>query len=185
MSRFRPRTKRGYNLFEVVSAIQKAIRRGDTAMAGYPASVAEVIDADRKYKPEVLDALREFRRSKPWRGTVEARKEKLRQLNDKLNAIYRRNTVLLFAVPDPELARGNGWYSRTGDTICLEGKLSVVTFLHEYAHALFGPSEQAACSWSVNLYRRIFPRSAARMSSEGHLIVNAAMNDLQRAYDQT
>jgi replication-associated recombination protein RarA len=35
MSRFRPRTKRGYNLFEVVSAIQKAIRRGDTAMAGY------------------------------------------------------------------------------------------------------------------------------------------------------
>ena len=28
-------TRRGYNLFEVVSALQKAIRRGDTAMAGY------------------------------------------------------------------------------------------------------------------------------------------------------
>ena len=30
-------TKRGYNLFEVVSCLQKAIRRGDTALAGYMA----------------------------------------------------------------------------------------------------------------------------------------------------
>jgi replication-associated recombination protein RarA len=30
-------TKRGYNLFEVASCLQKAIRRGDTALAGYMA----------------------------------------------------------------------------------------------------------------------------------------------------
>jgi replication-associated recombination protein RarA len=32
-----PKTKRGYNLFEVASCLQKAIRRGDTALAGYMA----------------------------------------------------------------------------------------------------------------------------------------------------
>jgi replication-associated recombination protein RarA len=37
MSRFSPSTKRGYNLFEVASCLQKAIRRGDTALAGYMA----------------------------------------------------------------------------------------------------------------------------------------------------
>lgn len=37
MSRFSPKTKRGYNLFEVASCLQKAIRRGDTALAGYMA----------------------------------------------------------------------------------------------------------------------------------------------------
>lgn len=37
MSHFRPLTKRRYNLFEVASCLQKAIRRGDTALAGYMA----------------------------------------------------------------------------------------------------------------------------------------------------
>lgn len=32
-----PLTKRGYNLFEVASCLQKAIRRGETALAGYMA----------------------------------------------------------------------------------------------------------------------------------------------------
>jgi replication-associated recombination protein RarA len=32
-----PRTKRGYNLFEVASCLQKAIRRADVALAGYMA----------------------------------------------------------------------------------------------------------------------------------------------------
>jgi replication-associated recombination protein RarA len=32
---YRPRTKRNYDLFEVASALQKSIRRGDVATAGY------------------------------------------------------------------------------------------------------------------------------------------------------
>jgi len=37
MPYYRPHTTRGYNLFEVASCLQKAIRRGDTALAGYMA----------------------------------------------------------------------------------------------------------------------------------------------------
>jgi hypothetical protein len=37
MPYYRPTTVRKYNLFEVASCLQKAIRRGDTALAGYMA----------------------------------------------------------------------------------------------------------------------------------------------------
>jgi replication-associated recombination protein RarA len=37
MPRFTPFTKRKYNLFEVASCLQKAIRRGNTSLAGYMA----------------------------------------------------------------------------------------------------------------------------------------------------
>lgn len=37
MPYFRPHTKRGYALLEVASCLQKAIRRGDAALAGYMA----------------------------------------------------------------------------------------------------------------------------------------------------
>lgn len=37
MSYFKPKTVRGYDLFEVASCLQKAIRRADTALAGYMA----------------------------------------------------------------------------------------------------------------------------------------------------
>jgi replication-associated recombination protein RarA len=33
--RYRPQTTRGYDLYEVMSAVQKAIRRGETKLAGY------------------------------------------------------------------------------------------------------------------------------------------------------
>lgn len=35
MGYFRPKTKRGFDLFECASAMQKAVRRGDAKMAGY------------------------------------------------------------------------------------------------------------------------------------------------------
>jgi replication-associated recombination protein RarA len=37
MSNYSPQTIRGYNLFEVASCLQKSIRRGDMALAGYMA----------------------------------------------------------------------------------------------------------------------------------------------------
>lgn len=155
-------------------------------MPNYPQTVSEVIRDGHRYKPEVLAALRAFRRARPWRGTVPERAEKLRTLHDALCRIYGREVTLTLAVGDTEAPRGNGWCSGDRRHIGLVGRLSVVTFLHEWAHVLFGPCERKACEWSVNLYRRMFPRSAARMLSpvlsssnmiyrtSGHLIVHPA-----------
>ncbi|MCE9533964.1 MAG: hypothetical protein K8T89_23005 [Planctomycetes bacterium] len=131
--------------------------------ANYPATVAEVLSDRRKYKPEALKALRAFRRSKPWRGTFNERREKFGKLHEELCRVYGLCTQLKF------WARDVAYYSPGEDRINLP-TLSVVTYLHEFAHAR-GADERQACGWSINLFRRIFPRSFARCRHHGHMLV--------------
>ena len=136
-----------------------------------PENPSEVNATRMTYKPEVLAALREFRHARPWRGTIEERKAKFQTLHDALCRIYGREVTLTFEVGDAETPTGNGWCAQDRRSIGLTGKLSVVTFLHEWAHVIFGWNEARVVAWSVNLYRRIFRRSAARMTTVGPLIV--------------
>ena len=46
----------------------------------------------------------------------------------------------------------------------------MLTYLHEFAHAR-GYDERGACRWSLNLFRRCFPRSFARCRPVGHTLV--------------
>jgi hypothetical protein len=139
----------------------------------YPRTVAEVLDPALTFKPEALRALCRFRRSRPWRGTVEERKAKIRRLNRELAAAYGvREPALSFAIGDCETPRGNGCYARCSHSITLVGRLSVLTYLHEFAHAR-GYGERGACRWSINLFRRAFPRAFARLTPVGHTLVRA------------
>ncbi len=145
-------------------------------MSPYPKTVAEILDDSRKYKPAVLKALRRFKNSRPWRGTLSERGDKLRRLHRSLCKAYRKTIPLVIDVPEAEQQRGNGCYDHESNEIILTGKLSVLTYLHEFAHATTaGEDEFKACAWSVNLYKRIFPRSWARMKSTGHLVTKPAV----------
>src|SRR5204863_9906705 len=102
----------------------------------YPATVQEVLDPGLKFKPAALRAVRAIARSGPWRGSVARRKGKFRRLNRDLAAAY--------GVPEPRLAfrgveagadSGGSSYRPAAHTITLAGRLSVVTYLHEFAHA--------------------------------------------------
>jgi hypothetical protein len=140
---------------------------------GYPRTAAECLDDRLKFRRGVVAAVREFRRAGPWRGTLQERKRKFRRLNWALAAAY--------GVPVPELrfAGIDGGFSgasscqRRGSgrpaVITMRGKLSVVTFLHEFAHAL-GRDERGACRWSINLFRRVFPEQYARLHADGHTL---------------
>src|SRR4051812_41071229 len=57
----------------------------------YPATVAEVLDDAMTFKPTALAALREFKKSHPWRGSIDERHAKLRTLHDALCAAYGLN----------------------------------------------------------------------------------------------
>ncbi len=139
-------------------------------MSGYPETVNEVVDPNAKYKPAALRAVRTFAQSKPWQGTEEERKEKFRKLNHDLSAAY--------GIPEPELVfgtldgshSGNSHYIPALHRITLLGKLSVVTYLHEFAHSR-GMGERGACRWSINLFRRCFPRQFARLAHAGHMLI--------------
>ena len=141
--------------------------------AGYPATVAECLDERARYRRGVVAAVSAFRDESPWRGTLEERKVKFGRLNAALARAY--------GMPEPELRfeRIDGTFSgastcRRGGpgepaVITMRGRLSVVTYLHEFAHAL-GRGESGACRWSLNLFRRVFPAQFARLRADGHTV---------------
>lgn len=136
----------------------------------YPHSVLEVIDDNKKYRPAALRAVKAFARSKPWQGHEDERKEKYRQLNRDLSTAYGiPEPVLIFGELDGS-SSGSSYYHPLRHQIVLNGRLSVVTYLHEFSHAR-GMGERAACRWSVNLFRRCFPRSFSSLVQVGHMLV--------------
>ena len=136
--------------------------------SGYPATVAEVLDPTITFRPGVIAADRRAARSKLWRGSIQERKAKFQSLHDDLCRVYGKTTKLEYGILDGSCS-GSSHYRPSTDTITLSGRLSVVTFLHEFAHAL-GRDEFGACRWSINLFRRSFPRSFAQTTPEGHIL---------------
>jgi hypothetical protein len=133
--------------------------------------VQEVLDPALRFKPAALRAVRAFARSKPWRGTIARRKAKFRRLNRHLAAAYGiARPRLVFAGVEAGTPSGRSNYRPATHTITLAGTLSVVTYLHEFGHAR-GFDERQTCRWSINLFRRCFPRSFARCRAVGHTLV--------------
>lgn len=135
----------------------------------YPRTVAEVLDPSMKFRPAALRAVKRFARRRPWAGTVEERQVKFRDLNKELAEAYE--------IPEPQLVfgkldgsdSGRSCYIPAMNAIILSGKLSVVTMLHEWGHTR-GMGERAACRWSVNLFKRCFPKSFSRCRFERHML---------------
>ncbi len=142
----------------------------------YPESVSSVLDDRIQFRPETLQAVRTFAESKPWRGSLSDRKQKFHRLNDQLAAAC--------GITRPELQFGRldggdsgmSFYDRPCHRIVLVGKLSVVTFLHEFAHAL-GMGEREACRWSINLFRKCFPKQYAKLNHRRHMLIKQGDSD--------
>jgi len=136
----------------------------------YPRSVVEVLDQSMTFNPSALRAVQSFAQSHPWRGTIDERHQKFRRLHDDLCRVYGLN-------PQPRLDLGNDYATCSGNSyfipalnvIVLRGRLSVVTYLHEIGHAR-GMNERRAARWSINLFRRCFPKSWSRVTFAGHMI---------------
>lgn len=140
--------------------------------ANYPATVAEILDESMTFRRAALRAVRAFARSRPWRGSNQERQGKFRQLNAALAAAYGIQAPAL-RFPDEQYGdrpSGSSNYRPHSHSITIHGRMSVVTFLHEFAHAR-GFDERQAVRWSVNLFRRCFPRSYARCEHVGHVLV--------------
>jgi hypothetical protein len=136
----------------------------------YPESVVEVLDDRVQYSTAVIDAVQTFSAANPWKGPATARKLKFLQLNrDLASACSIREPALEFGLLDGS-SSGASYYNSRDHRIVIVGKLSVVTYLHEFAHAL-GYDEPDACRWSVNLFRRCFPRQYSRLVHVGHTLV--------------
>lgn len=138
----------------------------------YPSSVDEVLDSAVRFRPAALRAVRRFARSKPWQGTLVERWQKFLRLNRDLAVVYVIEVPMLVLSGIGKGDSGMSCYVPAMHTIKLRGRLSVVTYLHEFAHAR-GMGERKACGWSLNLFYRCFPRSSKRLRFEGHLVRQA------------
>jgi hypothetical protein len=137
------------------------------ARSDYPSSIHEILDPAMKFKPAALRAVKAFACSRPWRGSLDERKDKFRALIHSLADAYRvAPPQLVFGKLDGGDS-GRSCYIPRLNAIVLVGKLSAVTALHEFGHCR-GMNEREACRWSVNIFRRCFPRSFARCRFEGH-----------------
>lgn len=138
-------------------------------MSQYPNSIHELDLDSCQFPPAAVEAMRKLARSRPWRGSISERKQKLLTLAVDLSAAY--------GVPVPRVTfdlrgedSGGSCYYPDSRTIILRGAhLSVISMAHELFHHILGPSEHEVCRHSLSLFKRCFPLSWERLCFEGHM----------------
>ena len=134
----------------------------------YPQTLEEALGQPLNFRPSTLKAVRAFAASKPWRGSLGERWLKFQQLHANFCRIYGVEPSLVLD-GDGTGDSGGSSFQPGANVITLTGRLSVITFLHEWGHVLKGHSEFEACRWSLRLFRRCFPKSWSRLRFEGHV----------------
>lgn len=132
-------------------------------------TLADVLSPAIRYRRSTIAVVTRLAASRPWRGSVSERCQKFRLAHAELCVIYRRHTALRFATID-DTCSGLSYFSPARDEIVMRGRLSVVTFLHEWGHRLNGRSERRARRWSIQLFKRCFPAAFAVAKWDGRML---------------
>jgi hypothetical protein len=124
---------------------------------------------------QTIKILEKFKQMNPWEGDVGSRISKFNWCFKELKKIYNKEEYALVCSVATET---KFWYSSRGsytDTlgkvIVLKGRLSVITFLHEFAHA-FGMDEEGARQWSKNLFKKVWPEKYEKLVEIDGLMIN-------------
>jgi hypothetical protein len=143
-------------------------------------TIRDSLDISRKFKPQVLAAVREYRASKPWAGLLTERVAKLSALHGKLCDIYGKQIQLETSaasdIGDTACAAVSVDESATEDVgqpkITISGRLSVQRYLTAFHYAVFNDAADAL-SWGVSLFVRMFPDSASKLYAVGPYLVSS------------
>jgi hypothetical protein len=134
----------------------------------YPAK--PIWDDSMKFKIGVITALKKFKRTCPYSVGYEARKAGLQTLLEELGTAYQMEVpVLRFTEPEKETSF-ESYYMPEGHVIIMNGRLSIITFLHEFAHSQ-GKNETGAVRWSLSLFKRCYPKAFEKLIADGHCLV--------------
>lgn len=134
-----------------------------------------LFDPEMRLDPQALAALKAWAKSKPWRGDLPERIEKLRVVHEALCDAYGVEALPLDV---SEIDPRGGAGSSAGSTVSLapeghaeiqlRGKFSVLTYLFMFAIARQSTGEggvdrDAVQRWAVNAFQRAFPASFRRL----------------------
>lgn len=140
-------------------------------MADYPDSAVAMIRDDYKFKAGVKKALEHFKAQKTYCKPDVERLIQMRILVERISTIYAIEPPVLVARDIDGSSSRNSSYSKISNIIVLRGKLSIITLLHELAHAIYGSDERKAVRWSTNLFRQVYPKQYEKLTETGHMLV--------------
>lgn len=146
----------------------------------YPDTVEEVLNDDIKYRKGVIPAVKRWKAKKLWGSKLNAeRLQGFVDLATELAPLYNIEVpnVVVDGIDPTATVRdtkmnpsGSSSYTPSLHTITMRGNLSIITFLHEFGHAL-GKGERSTCEWSINLFRKVFPAQYKKLNPNGHTLV--------------
>jgi len=137
----------------------------------YPAY--PLLDSKAKVNKDMEDALRRFKKQKPFRMDRAERFEAMKVLLADLAYATGVMTSAPTLIDLGEEAESNGGADPRSNTIVLSGNLSIITLLHEFGHLLYGTSERRAVYFSVNLFRKVFAKQFSALKAHKHMLVKA------------
>lgn len=115
---------------------------------------------------DLIDLLTLWKKQHLWKGSIEGRKNKFQWMHEHMKVLFNKpNLRLIIRVSEKsDKTPGSSAYSSYGNNrIVLSGRLSVITFLHEWGHVLLGHDEDLAVEWSNFYFKKVFPLSAKRL----------------------
>lgn len=130
---------------------------------------------DMKFRVGAIAAVKEFKKNAP-KNTCADRFAKLCTLCADLNKVYGLRVTMVWDGNENAPHSFESCYSPMNGVIHMNGKLSIITFLHEYAHAL-GRDEEKAVLWSLSLFKRTFPIAFEKLNPSRHCLVQEVTND--------
>lgn len=123
---------------------------------------------------QTTEILKKFKEMNPWQGDVGERISKFNWCFKQLKKIYNKKEYsLICAVPTQIRFWHESGYSHVDKltkTIVLQGRLSVITFLHEFAHIL-DMDEEDARQWSINLFKKVWPEKYEKLIELNNMMV--------------
>ena len=120
------------------------------------------------FEDELVDIVKECSSKKLWRGSLEERKDKFLEMHNLLKRFFALpNLELRFEEITEETdklagASGGSYFNPEASLIVMKGRLSVVTYLHEFGHAI-GCDQERATKWSLGLFKICFPLSYSNL----------------------
>jgi hypothetical protein len=128
-------------------------------------SAEKFIDESKTYKPEAIKALKAFKKKKTFKLPMEERIEAMRELVASLAEIYEVSKPIEFRAENLDGSSSGLSHVKVREDrfiLVMQGRLSVITLLHEFAHCR-GYDEIEAKIWSLNFFRKAYPKQFARL----------------------
>jgi hypothetical protein len=133
-------------------------------------------------KMRVVELVRNYIDTKTfWKLPLDSQRQVLQALFKDICDLYGINDAELYIIIDPILysMSGGGYYVPSERKIYLY-KISLMTFLHEVAHAIMGLSEEKAVLWSHKVFYLAFPRLYMANVRKGRFFHIVPIEDLEK-----